>query len=63
MTFEVRETELLEVEEVVYSCNDTTIGSYNNYHLSPNGIPSGNQRWYGFVYKQLVNLGLSLGNG
>ena len=27
-----------------YLCNDPTIGSYNNYHLSPNGIPSGNQR-------------------
>ena len=24
--------------------------SYNHYHLSPNGIPSGNQRWYGLVY-------------
>ena len=22
-------------------CNDPTIGSYNDYHLSPNGIPSG----------------------
>jgi len=31
-------------------CNDPTIGSYNDYHLSPNGIPSGNQRWYGLVY-------------
>jgi len=31
-------------------CNDPTIGSYNHYHLSPNGIPSGNQRWYGLVY-------------
>jgi len=30
-------------------CNDPTIGSYNHYHLSPNGIPSGNQRWYGPV--------------
>ena len=30
-------------------CNDPTIGSYNYYHLSPNGIPSGNQRWYGLV--------------
>ena len=47
-------------------CNDPTIGSYNNYHLSPNGIPSGNQRWYGLVYvlyKWLVNLDQSLGNG
>jgi len=26
------------------------IGSYNHYHLSPNGIPRGNQRWYGLVY-------------
>jgi len=34
----------------VPSCNDPTIGSYNDYHLSPNGIPSGNQRWYGLVY-------------
>jgi len=32
------------------SCNDPTIGSYNNYHLSPNGIPSDNQRWHGLVY-------------
>jgi len=32
------------------NCNDPTIGSYNHYHLSPNGIPSGNQRWYGLVY-------------
>jgi len=31
-------------------CNDPTIGSYNHYHLSPNGIPTGNQRWYGLVY-------------
>jgi len=23
-------------------CNDRTIGSHNDYHLSPNGIPSGN---------------------
>ena len=30
-------------------CNDPMIGSYNDYHLSPNGIPSGNQRWYGLV--------------
>jgi len=33
-----------------YFCNDPTIGSYNHYHLSPNGIPRGNQRWYGLVY-------------
>jgi len=32
------------------ACNDPTIGSYNHYHLSPNGIPSGIQRWYGLVY-------------
>jgi len=31
-------------------CNDPTIGSYNHYHLSPNGIRRGNQRWYGLVY-------------
>jgi len=31
-------------------CNDPTIGSYNHYHLSPNGIPSGIKRWYGLVY-------------
>ena len=31
-------------------CNDPTIGSYNHYHLSPNGIPRGNQRWYRLVY-------------
>jgi len=33
-----------------HTCNDPTIGSYNDYHLSPNGIPRGNQRWYGLVY-------------
>jgi len=41
--------------------NDTTIGSYNHYHVRPNGIPSCNQRWYGLlylVYTGLVNLGL-----
>ena len=32
------------------NCNDPTIGSYNHYHLGPNGIPSGNQKWYGLVY-------------
>ena len=31
-------------------CNDPTIGSYNHYHVSPNGIPSGIQRLYGLVY-------------
>jgi len=39
------------------------MGSYNDYHLSPNGIPSGNQGWYGLVYlvyKELVNLGQGL---
>jgi len=36
-------------------CNDPTIGSYNHYHLSPNGIPSGNQRWYGLVYIYYAN--------
>jgi len=45
------------------SCNHPMIGSYNNYHLSPNGIPSSNQRWYGLVYKEGVNLGQSLENG
>ena len=38
---------------VVTCCNDPMIGSYNYYHLSPNDIPRGNQRWYGLVY--LVN--------
>ena len=41
------------------------IDSYNNYHLDPNGIPSGNQRWYGrvyVVYKRLVNLKQGQGN-
>jgi len=44
-------------------CNDPTIGSYSHYHLSSNGIPSGNPRWYGpgyLVYKYLVNLGQGL---
>ena len=31
-------------------CNHPMIGGYNHYHLSPNGIPRGNQRWYGLVY-------------
>jgi len=26
------------------------ISSYNHYHLTPNGLPSGNQRGYGLVY-------------
>jgi len=34
----------------IIMCNDATIGGYNHYHLSPNGIPRGNQRWYGHVY-------------
>jgi len=35
-------------------CNDPTIDSYNRYHLSPNGIPRGNQRWYGLVYLRQI---------
>jgi len=31
-------------------CNDPMIGRYNYYHLSPNGISSGSQRWYGLIY-------------
>jgi len=46
----------------VAQCNAPMIGSYNNYHLSPNGKPSGNQRWYGLVYKWLVSHGL-IGKG
>jgi len=43
--------EMLAQGKITHSqCNDPTIGSYNNYHLSPNGMPSGNQRWYGLVY-------------
>ena len=34
----------------VICCNDPMIVSYNDYHLSPNSILSGNQRWYGLVY-------------
>jgi len=34
----------------LWAWNEPTIGSYNHYHLSPNGIPSGIQRWYGLVY-------------
>jgi len=37
--------------------NNPTIGSYNNYHLSPNGIPRGSQRWYGLVYLVYKNAG------
>jgi len=54
----VQEYELELLEEVrkatnhdrEWLCNDSTIGSYNHYHLSQKGIPSGNQRWYGLVY-------------
>jgi len=49
-----------QMGKVLRGCNDPTIGSYNLYHLSPNGIPGGNQRWYGLVYLEytlLVNLG------
>jgi len=56
---------MLGHEEGVCRCNDPMIGSYNDYHLRPNGIPSGNQRWYGLVYlvyKYLVNLVQGLGN-
>jgi len=45
--------------------NDPTIGSYNHWHLTPNGIPSGSQRWYGLVhlvYKRLVILMQDPGN-
>jgi len=38
-------------------CNDPTIGSYNNYHLSPNGIRRGSQRRYGLVYLVYKNAG------
>jgi len=38
-------------------CKDPTIGSYNKYHLSPNGIPRGNRRWYGLVYFVYKNAG------
>jgi len=37
-------------DRVHNGCNDPTIGSYNHYHLNPNCIPSGIQRWYGLVY-------------
>ena len=40
----------IQSDEDVRTCNNPTIGSYNHYHLSPNGIPRGNQRWYGLVY-------------
>jgi len=43
----IQSTRLLNV---IIRCNDPTIGSYNDYHLSPNSIPSGNQGWYGLVY-------------
>jgi len=55
----------LHVAQTRYRCKDPTIGSYNDYHLSPNGIPRGNQRWYGLVYlvyKGLDNLGQGSGN-
>ena len=38
-------------------CNDPMIGSYNNYHLSSNGIPRGSQRWHGLVYFVYKNAG------
>jgi len=43
--------------EIIANCNDPTIGSYNNYHLSPNGIPRGIQRWYGLVNLVYKNAG------
>jgi len=39
-------------------CNDPTIDSYNNYHLSPNGISRGNRRWDGLVSFGYKNAGL-----
>jgi len=50
---------LIEFERTL--CNDPTIGSYNNYHLSPNGIPRGSERWYGLVYLVYKNAGLPKG--
>jgi len=45
--------------------NDLTIGCYNDYHLSPNDIPSGSQTWYGLIHlvsKWLVNIEQGLGD-
>jgi len=34
----------VEAVEFLEYCNDSMIGSYNNYHQSTNGMPSGNQK-------------------
>jgi len=47
----------VEDGEDLSNCNGSTIDSYNNCHLSPNGIPSGNRRWYGLVYLVYKNAG------
>ena len=53
---------MLSILSVRSYCNDPTIGSYNNCHLSLNGILRGNQRWYGLIYKWLVNVEQGLEN-
>ena len=55
-------SELQPEQSETESCNDPTIGSYNNYNLSPNGIPSGNQRWNGLIYLVYIKQ-VSLGHG
>jgi len=39
---ETREAEVVLEGWEESRCNDPMIGSYNNYHLGPNGIPRGN---------------------
>jgi len=68
--FHATETECLEIiigkdgikvdrikAATIWDCNNPEIGSYNNYHLSTNGIPQGSQRWYGLVYLVYKNAG------
>ena len=46
-------------------CNHPMIGGYKDNHVSINGIPSGNKRWYGPVYiinKRQVNIRQGKGN-
>ena len=43
-------SEICDSSDGYAACNDPMIGKYNNYHLSPNGILSGNQRWYRLLY-------------
>ena len=40
------------------ACNDPTIVSYNNYHVSENCVPRGNKTYYSLVYFVYKNVDL-----